>query len=147
MMAAISERTELGAIRAVCAALGVARSSFYRRRALLARPPIDPRARRRIETGEGRGDRKQFFTRKRAMTIAWFDAKIDPGVVKNPFYVFHHLMFLGVDDVAVIDIAAHDQLQRQLTLIQLDETGATDPHPLHTLAVIGAIGQEQSVGQ
>jgi len=47
MMAAISERTELGAIRAVCAALGVARSSFYRRRALLARPPIDPRPRPR----------------------------------------------------------------------------------------------------
>ena len=47
MMAAITMRPELGLTNAACAAMGVARSSFYRRRAHLAQPPAEPRPRPR----------------------------------------------------------------------------------------------------
>ncbi|MEI8397365.1 MAG: IS3 family transposase [Rhodospirillaceae bacterium] len=47
MMAAITARPELGLTKAACAAVGVARSSFYRRRAHLAQPPAEPRPRPR----------------------------------------------------------------------------------------------------
>ncbi len=46
-MAAIAVRPEPGLTKAACAALGVARSSFYRRRADLAQPPGEPRPRPR----------------------------------------------------------------------------------------------------
>lgn len=48
-MAAISAQPELGLTQAACAALGVARASFYRRRAHLAQPPAEPRPRPRPE--------------------------------------------------------------------------------------------------
>jgi len=46
-MAAIALRPELGLTKAACAAMGVARSSFYRRRTHLAQPPAEPRLRPR----------------------------------------------------------------------------------------------------
>ena len=47
MMAAITMRPELGLTNAACAAMGVARSSFYRRRTHLAQLPAEPRPRPR----------------------------------------------------------------------------------------------------
>ncbi len=46
-MAAVTAQAAPGQTKAACAALGVARSSFYRRRAHLARPAAEPRPRPR----------------------------------------------------------------------------------------------------
>ena len=57
-MDAITLRTEPGITKAACAALGVARTSLYRRRAHLARPPIDPRPRPRPERALSAAERQ-----------------------------------------------------------------------------------------
>ena len=57
-MDAITLRTGAGITKAACAALGVARASFYRRRAHLARPPIEPRPRPRPERALSEAERQ-----------------------------------------------------------------------------------------
>jgi putative transposase len=57
-MDAITLRTESGITKAACAALGVARASLYRRRAHLARPPIEPRHRPRPERALSAAERQ-----------------------------------------------------------------------------------------
>ena len=47
MMGAIAMRPEPGITKAACAAMGVTRSSFYRRRTHLAQLPAEPRPRPR----------------------------------------------------------------------------------------------------
>jgi transposase InsO family protein len=57
-MDAIAARTEPGITKAACAALGVPRASLYRRRAVLAGPPIEPRPRPRPERALSAAERQ-----------------------------------------------------------------------------------------